>query len=93
MHDQASGGGGCGSVVVRIFGVGQNEGRWDVSLNADALIGKQTSGNGTTLIPTNNVGFLGTARFRFAKKSALEVNWGRAQTRRTTSLLRCSTAF
>jgi len=58
------------------FGWAQNEGRWDVSLNAAALIAKQTSGNGTVQIPTTNVGFLGTARFRFQKKSALEVNWG-----------------
>ena len=65
-------------LLLTSFGWAQNEGRWDVSLNAAALIAKQTSGNGTVQIPTNNVGFLGTARFRFQKKSALEVNWGHA---------------
>jgi outer membrane immunogenic protein len=60
------------------FGWGQNEGRWDVAVNAAALIAKQTSGNGTTQIPTANIGFLATGRFRLAKKSTLEVNWGHA---------------
>lgn len=69
---------GAAVLLFTSLGLAQNEGRWDVSLNADALIGKRTSGNGTVLTPTNNVGFLGTARFRFAKKSALEANWGRA---------------
>lgn len=58
------------------FGLAQSEGRWDVGLSAAGLIAKQTNGNGTTQIPTTNVGFLATGRFRFAKKSALEANWG-----------------
>jgi opacity protein-like surface antigen len=60
------------------FGFGQEEGRWDVTLNLAGLIAKQTSGNGTTQIPTSGIGFLGTGRFRFAKKSSLEANWGRS---------------
>lgn len=65
-------------LLLTSFVLAQDEGRWDVSVNAAALIGKQTSGNGTVQIPTTNVGFLGTARFRFQKKASLEVNWGRA---------------
>jgi opacity protein-like surface antigen len=65
-------------LLLTSLGLAQNEGRWDVALNASALIGKQTSGNGTVQIPTTNLGFLGTARFRFQKKSSLEVNWGHA---------------
>lgn len=57
-------------------GLAQSEGRWDVGLNGVGLFAKQTNGNGTVQIPTNNVGFLATARFRFVKKSSLEVNWG-----------------
>ncbi len=64
-------------LLLTSLGLAQNEGRWDVALNGAALFGKQTRGNGTTQIPTTNVGFLGTARFRFQKKSSLEVNWGR----------------
>ena len=66
-------------LLLASLGWGQDEGRWDVALNAGALIAKQTSGNGTTLIPTTNVGFLATGRFRFAKKSSLELNWGHAE--------------
>lgn len=65
-------------LLLTSLGFAQEEGRWDVSVNAAALIGKQTSGNGTVQIPTTNVGFLGTVRFRFQKKASLEVNWGRA---------------
>lgn len=64
-------------LVLTSFGWGQDEGRWDVSLNAVGLFAKQTSGNGTTQIPTKNIGFLATGRLRFAKKSSLEANWGR----------------
>jgi opacity protein-like surface antigen len=63
-------------LLLTSWGWGQSEGRWDVSLSASDLIAKQTSGNGTVQIPTNNVGFLGTARFHFAKRTSLEVNWG-----------------
>jgi opacity protein-like surface antigen len=63
-------------LLLTSFGLAQNDGRWDVGLNLAGLLAKQTSGNGVTQIPTTNVGFLGTARFRFAKKSTLEVNWG-----------------
>ena len=63
-------------LLLTSFGLGQDEGRWDVGLNAAGLITKQTSGNGTVQIPTNNVEFLGSVRLRFQKKSSLEVNWG-----------------
>jgi opacity protein-like surface antigen len=63
-------------LLVAPFGLAQNEGRWDVGASVAGLIGKQTNGNGTTQIPTTNVGFLATGRFRFAKKSSLEANWG-----------------
>ena len=55
------------------------DGRWDIGLNAAGLIAKQTSGNGTVQIPTNNYGFLGTGRIHLAKRFALEANWGRGR--------------
>jgi opacity protein-like surface antigen len=64
-------------LLLTAYGLAQDEGRWDVALNAPVLIAKQTSGNGATQIPTTNVGFLGTGRFHFAKKFAIEANWGR----------------
>ncbi len=66
-----------GVLVFTSFAFSQDEGRWDVSLNGVGLWGKQTSGNGTSQIPTKNVGFLATVRFHIGERSALEVNWSR----------------
>lgn len=65
-------------LVLASFGLGQEEGRWNVALSGAALIGKQTSGNGTVQIPTTNIGFLASGRVRLAKKISLEANWGHA---------------
>ena len=52
--------------------------RFDVSIGASGMFAKRSSGNGTTLTPTNSVGFLATARFRLRTKHALAFNYGRA---------------
>ena len=69
---------GAAVLLFTSLGLAQNEGRWDVSLSGAELFGKQTSGNGTVLVPTHNVGFLASGRLRLAKNSALEANWGHA---------------
>ncbi|GAC1437556.1 MAG: hypothetical protein NVS1B11_16590 [Terriglobales bacterium] len=52
--------------------------RFDLSLGATGIFAKQSSGNGTTLTPTNSVGFLATARYRLNAKHSLAINYGRA---------------
>lgn len=52
--------------------------RFDVSVGANGIFAKQSSGNGTTLTPTNSVGILATARYRLSAKHSLALNYGRA---------------
>lgn len=63
-------------LLLTAWGFAQDEGRWDIGLSGAGLFAKQTSGNGVVQIPTNNIGFLASGRFRFAKKISLEANWG-----------------
>ncbi len=70
----------AGIVVVALFlltaaGFGQ-DGPLSVSLSGGEAFSRQTSGNGTTLAPTQNFVFLGSARLRMAPKVWLEANFG-----------------
>jgi hypothetical protein len=56
------------------FGLGQDN-RFDVSLGAGAVFNRTSSGNGTTLTPTNSGAVLFTARYRFSERSSVEFNY------------------
>jgi hypothetical protein len=56
------------------IGWGQDN-RWDVTLGYAGVFTKQSSGNGTTLNPTNSGAFLATGRWRFSEHSSLIVNY------------------
>jgi hypothetical protein len=49
--------------------------RFDVSLGAAAVFSKKSSGNGTTLTPTNSGAVLVTGRFRFSARNSVELNY------------------
>ncbi len=53
--------------------------RFDFSAGASAVFSKSSSGNGTTVTPTNSLGFLATARYRFDAKQSLAFNYGRTK--------------
>jgi hypothetical protein len=46
-----------------------------VSLGAAAVFSKKSSGNGTTLTPTNSGAVLVTGRFRFSARNSVELNY------------------
>ncbi len=62
-------------LLLTSWGMAQ-DGRWDIALNGSVLITKRTSGNGTTQLPTDNIGFLATGRWHLSKRFAFEANWG-----------------
>jgi hypothetical protein len=49
--------------------------RFDVSLGAAAVFNRTSTGNGTTLSPTNSGAVLVTARYRFSERSSVELNY------------------
>jgi opacity protein-like surface antigen len=49
--------------------------RFDVSLGASAVFTGTSSGNGTTLTPTNSGAVLVTGRYRFSARSSVELNY------------------
>jgi opacity protein-like surface antigen len=53
--------------------------RFDMVVNLSAVPAKQTTGNGTTLTPTNSGSVLVSGRIHFAPKSSLEINYGRTK--------------
>lgn len=74
----------AGIVVTLLFSLslaaaGQ-EHRWDISLNASAVLNKKTTGNGVTQTPTDGRGFLATLRLNMSAKHSLEVNYARSYT-------------
>jgi len=48
---------------------------YEVSLGGAAVINKQSTGNGTTLDPTNSGAFLLTGRYRFSDHNSVEINY------------------
>jgi len=63
-------------LVLGSVGAAQNN-RFDIALGASGALSSQASGNGTTLAPTQAVGFLVTGRFRFTPKFAIAGNFDR----------------
>jgi hypothetical protein len=57
--------------------VGQEGGRYDVSLGAAAVFPKQTSANGIVQTPTKSGTFLGSVRVRFTARHAVQANFAR----------------
>ena len=49
--------------------------QWDVTLGWAAVFSKQSTGNGTTLTPTDSGAFLVTGRYRFSDHSSVEFNY------------------
>src|ERR1700737_1203586 len=49
--------------------------RLDVSLGGAGVFSKKSSGNGTTLTPTNSGAVLITGRYRFSPRSSVELNY------------------
>jgi hypothetical protein len=49
--------------------------RYDVSLGGAAVLSKTSTGNGTTLTPTNSAAVLITGRYRFSEHSSVEINF------------------
>ena len=56
------------------IGWGQNN-TYDVSLGGAAVLSKKSTGNGTTLTPTNSGAVLVTGRYRFSDHSSVEINY------------------
>ena len=68
-----------GIVVAAFFlitsvGLSQDN-RFDVSLGGAAVLNKTSTGNGTTLTPTNSGAVLITGRYRFSASSSVELNY------------------
>ncbi len=64
------------AVILPLVSAAQSN-RFDLSAGASAVFSKSSSGNGTTDTPTNSLGFLATARYRFNAKHSLAANYGR----------------
>src|ERR1700742_4452744 len=48
---------------------------YEISLGGSAVVGKQSSGNGTVLTPTNSGAVLVTGRYRFSAHSSIAINY------------------
>jgi hypothetical protein len=48
---------------------------YEVSLGGAAVVSKQSTGNGTTLTPTNSGAVLITGRYRFSDHNSVEINY------------------
>src|SRR3954469_16410798 len=48
---------------------------YEISLGGAAVINKVSTGNGTTLSPTNSGAFLITGRYRFSDHHSIEINY------------------
>jgi len=73
----------CAVVAALFFltlGALGQEHRWDISLNASAVLNKKTAGNGVTQTPTSGRGFLATLRLNMGAKHSIKVNYARSYT-------------
>ena len=48
---------------------------YEISLGGSAVVSKQSTGNGTTLTPTNSGAVLITGRYRFSDHNSVEINY------------------
>src|SRR5262250_673513 len=65
----------AGTLLLTTVALGQDN-RLDVGVGAGAVFNRTSSGNGTTLTPTNSGTVLVTARYRFTERSSIEFNYG-----------------
>lgn len=78
----------CAVVVFFVCMGWAQESRLDLSLHLGEAFGKESSGNGVVLSPTNNLDVFGTARLYVGKKGGLELTIGKtSNTQRYTTAL------
>jgi opacity protein-like surface antigen len=66
------------SVTVLLFAAAgfAQDGRVDVSVSGAAVFSKKTTGNGTTLTPTQNAGVIASFALHTSSATALQINFG-----------------
>jgi opacity protein-like surface antigen len=64
-------------IVSATMVLAQDQGRFEASIAAAGVLPKESTGNGTTLNPTNSAAFVASFRYRFNPRHSVEVNYAR----------------